>query len=187
MSLAFVAVFLIFREIFIQINQVSKSQAVDFSEGIRIKAAKFFLMDFMPNGWTYIFGNGVPGPGSIYSQNIGLYAVRDGYNLSDIGIFGDYFKYGVFFVIGGIMMLWKVSFFKVSPGYQFLKYYVFMQCFTMIAGAGVLAGVDIVIIMILYVYDIHRSQVVNEQLQANNNLYEQGKLSNNTLINSNES
>jgi len=62
-----------------------------------------------------------------------------------------------------------------------------MQCFTLIAGNGIFAGVDIVMLMILYVYDVQRSQMVNEQLQPNNNLYEQGTLPDNTLINSNES
>ncbi len=159
-SLSFVSIFFIFREIFIELTHVSTNQANKMGEGVRLKAASFFLTRFMPNGLAYVFGNGVPGPGSAYGVNMAYYSMRFGYYLSDIGIIGDYVKYGVFFVIGGLLMILKALFFPVSPVYSYLKYYILFQCFTMITGKGLFSGVDVVLLLILYVFDVDRDESI---------------------------
>ncbi|MBN2522564.1 MAG: hypothetical protein JXB24_04785 [Bacteroidales bacterium] len=152
-SLSVVALFFIFQTIFIELTKVSSSQVANLSEGIRLRAAEFFLTTFMPNNLAYIFGNGDSTPGSVYYQNMILYAVKYGFFLSDIGIIGDYVKYGVVFIIAGIAMLVKSLTIKVSPKYQFFKFYILVQCFTLIAGSGILSGVDIILLIILYIFD----------------------------------
>jgi len=142
---------------------ITISNKSDSSGLIRIKAAKFFLTRFNPNILTYLFGNGHPGPWSYYSQYVSLYAIRDGYNISDIGIIGDYIEYGIIFVIGGIMMILKGAFFKVSQGFYYLKYYIFIQCFTLLTGNGIFGGVDIIILMILYIFDVNRHELIKEK------------------------
>jgi len=157
------AVFLIFREIFVELTRVSTSQVSNLSGGIRLKAAKFFLTSFQPGTWSYIFGNGDSGPGSMYSQRIGLYAYKYGFYLTDIGVLGDYIKYGIIFVIAGLYMLAKSVLIKVSPEYRYLKYYIVMQGFTLATGFGILGGVDVVLLLILYIFDRDRADKLEEE------------------------
>ena len=161
-TLASVAVFMIFREIFIELTRVSTSQVSDLSGGIRLKAAKFFLTSFQPDELSYIFGNGSSGRGSIYSQRMTLYTLKYGFYLSDIGVLGDYIRYGIVFVIAGLYMLAKSIMFRVSPEYRYLKYYIIMQCFTLLTGYGILGGVDVVLLLILYVFDVDRANQIKE-------------------------
>lgn len=157
-TLAILAIFFIFQNIFHELTKVSSSQASGLSGGVRIRAMEYFLTDFMPNKLAYIFGNGNPGLGSEYNQRITILAFENGFFLADIGIVGDYFKYGIIFVLAGIAMLYKSLRFKVSSKYSFLKYYILSQCFTLIAGFGILGGVDIIILMILYIFDVDRDR-----------------------------
>lgn len=164
-SMAVVMVFFLFREIFTELTKVSNSQAGNISQNVRVKAAKFFLTDFMPGSWAYIFGNGSAAPGSSYFQKWIYYIIKYGYYITDIGVIGDYVKYGVLFTISGLIMLGKSLTFKVSPAYNFLKYYIVSQCFTLLTGYGILSGVDINIVLILYVFDVDRFESLNETLQ----------------------
>lgn len=163
-SLSVVALFFVFQTIFIELTKVSSSQVANLSEGIRLRAAKFFLTTFMPNNLAYIFGNGNSFPGSLYYQNMIIYAMKYGFFLSDIGLIGDYVKFGIVFTIAGLAMLVKSLTFKVSPKYQFLKFYILAQCFTLIAGSGTLSGVDIILLIILYMFDRDRANQTEMKL-----------------------
>jgi energy-coupling factor transporter transmembrane protein EcfT len=168
-SLAVVSFFLIFREIFVELTKVSSSQMQNLSGGIRIKAARFYLTNFMPNAWAYIFGNSNSGLGSAYDQQIFLYAFKYGFYTSDIGILGDYVKYGIVFTIAGLVMLIKAICFKISDKYSFLKYYIFSQCFTLITGYGIFGGVDIVMVLSLYIFDVDRAAILFTKNREKNN------------------
>ncbi len=160
LSLAIFAIFLTFREIFLELVQVSTSQAHYLGEGIRLKAARFFLTAFPPNAWAYIFGNGDSSIGSAYGMQMMIYAANYGYYLADLGILGDYIKYGLVFTLAGLVMVIRAIRMKVSPEHQYLKFYIFTQCFTMIAGLGIFGGVDIILLLILYVFDVDRAETL---------------------------
>lgn len=162
LALASVAVFFIFREIFIELTRISTSQVSDLSSGIRIKAARFFLTTFQPSEWSYIFGNGGSGQGSIYSQKMTLYSFKYGFYTTDIGVIGDYVKYGIIFVAAGLYMLTKSLLIKVNSEFRYLKYYIVMQGFTLLTGFGILGGVDVVLLLILYVFDVDRANRLKE-------------------------
>jgi len=157
LALSSFAVFLIFREIFVELTKVSTSQVNDLAGGIRIKAARFFVTTFMPSEWAYVFGNGVSAEGSIYDQKMSLYAIKYGFYLADIGVIGDYIKYGIVFVMAGLILVFKSLRFKISPEYNFLKYYILTQCFTLVTGYGIFGGVDVILLLILYVFDKDRA------------------------------
>jgi len=161
-SLASVAVFFLFREIFMELIAVSSKQSQNYSGDIRVRAATFFLTDFMQDTITYIFGNGKSGGVSVYDIKMAYYAKKYGYYISDIGIIGDYVEYGIFFIIGGIMLLVRALTFKTAEQYKFLKYYIMAQCFTLLTGSGFLGGSDIVLISIVYVFDIKLNTVAVE-------------------------
>ena len=157
-----VLVFVLFKEIFAELTQVSSSQSSNLSEGIRIKAARFYLTSFMPDGLAYIFGNNQPALGGPYSQKMVMYTLKYGFYLSDIGLIGDYVTYGIVFVLAGLVLVFKGIFFKVRDQYKFLKYYIVFQSMTLIAGRGIFSGVDILILSIVYIFDQDRAHVLLE-------------------------
>jgi len=123
----------------------------------------------MPSKWAYIFGNSCSGPGSPYNQRSILYQLQ-GYFITDIGIIGDYIKYGIVFVLAGIFLLLKAIFFKTTLEFQFLKYYIFSQCFTLLTGYGIFGGVDIILLLILYIFDIQRAESISMSTYKSNEL-----------------
>ena len=109
-------------DIFITLIQVSEKQAENFEDDIRIRAAKFFLTDFFPNTLAYFFGNGQHHPRSMYGQYVFSYALYPRYFQGDIGLIGDFSKYGLFFAIGALWLLFKAFRSPVNPEYFYIKY-----------------------------------------------------------------
>jgi hypothetical protein len=168
-SIALAAVFFAFQDIFFELTRISSSQAQNISGGIRLRAIKYFLTDFMPSAWAYLFGNGDPGMNSLYSQKMSFLVFKYGFYLSDIGIIGDYVRYGLIFTLAGLAMIVKSVRFKISSDYSYLKYYILSQCFTFFTGYGIFGGVDIFIMLILYVFDMDRSK---KHIQENEHVNE---------------
>jgi hypothetical protein len=154
---AVISLYFVFKQIFIELTKVSSSQVSNISGNVRIRAANFYLTDYMPGWLAYVFGNGTPGPGSLFGQRSIYYNLKFGYYITDIGIIGDYVKFGILFILGGLIMFVKSLTFKISHEYNFLKYHIMCQCFTLLTGYGLLGGVDVVIVLILYVFDVNRS------------------------------
>lgn len=159
-GMAVCASFFVFREIFIELTRVSSTQMQNLGGGIRIKAARFFLTSFMPGKLAYLFGNSSSGLASPYDQRIMYYAVKFGFYTADIGIVGDYVKYGLIFTIAAIVLLVKSLRFKISPKFSFFKYYILSQCFTLLTGFGVFGGVDVVWVLSLYIFDKNRAELL---------------------------
>lgn len=157
-SMASFAMFLAFREIFVEIVNVSSRQSQHFESDIRIRAATFFLTDFMPSKIAYIFGNGNSDAGTPYDLKMGYYAIKYKFFQSDIGIIGDYVKYGIVFTLTGLLLLFRALTFKIPSRYLFMKFYIATQCFTLLTGKGLIGGTDIIIVMILYLFDTARDE-----------------------------
>lgn len=158
LTLMALAVFFVFRDIFLELTEVSAQQISDLAGGVRLRAAKFFLTSAMPSDWAYMFGNGAYALDSPYSIRMDFYAMRYGFFIVDIGIIGDYYMYGIIFIIAGLVLLGKSILFRVSPKYRYLKYYILMQCFTLLTGFGILGGVDVLLLLIIYLFDHDRHQ-----------------------------
>ncbi|MEL6356657.1 MAG: hypothetical protein AAFQ37_06950, partial [Bacteroidota bacterium] len=98
---------------------------------IRVSAGNYFLTDFAPNMPTKILGNGVPSWGfSRYGHFVEQLGVNQGYFLSDVGIIAVYAMFGVFAVLGFVLM-WIKSFTIPLPNeFQYLKYYLWYLLLT---------------------------------------------------------
>lgn len=168
-SLAAFAVFMAFREIFMAIGQVSSKQASNFENDVRLRAAKFFLTSFMPNKLAYIFGNSDADAGSPYDLKLFYYSFKYGFFLNDIGVIGDYVRYGIFFTVASFYLILKALFIKTANGYNFLKYYIVSQCFTFLTGKGFIGGADIVFVCTLYIFDIQNAKLLKTQKSQNLN------------------
>lgn len=98
---------------------------------IRVLAGDYFLNDFSPNIVSSIFGNGAPYWGlSSYGKFHERLADDKGYYLSDVGIIAVYAMFGIFSIIG-FVIVWVKSFFIPLPEeYQYAKYYLWYILFT---------------------------------------------------------
>jgi hypothetical protein len=153
-----IPVVFIFQDIFLSILSVTQEQSEGFEDDIRIRAATFFLYELFPNKISYITGNGAPSLNSPYGQLIQMYMDVFRFYQSDVGIVGDYSKFGAFFVIAVLAILIRVLTMKISSEFSYLKYYYFSIVLTMFTGGGTFGeGSSIVLICItLYILDIDK-------------------------------
>ena len=153
-----IPVVFIFQDIFLSILSVTQEQSEGFEDDIRIRAATFFLYELFPNKISYITGNGAPSLNSPYGQLIQMYMDVFRFYQSDVGIVGDYSKFGAFFVIAVLAILIRVLSMKISSEFSYLKYYYFSIVLTMFTGGGTFGeGSSIVLICItLYILDIDK-------------------------------
>lgn len=104
---------------------------------IRVLAAKYFLTDFTPNKWSYIFGNGSPYWGeSAYGKFIESLADRQYYFISDLGLIGVYTMFGIFAITGYILMWIKSITVPIPAKYNYAKYYLWYLFITGLTGAS---------------------------------------------------
>lgn len=78
--------------------EMTSSQISD-DDDIRVVAMTYYLLDYWPSALAYLIGNGVPHYKSMYGKEI--QSIEQGLGLfrSDIGIFGSFNIYGIFYVI----------------------------------------------------------------------------------------
>lgn len=153
-----VPIILIFQDIFLGILSVSQQQSEGFEEDIRVQAATFFLTELFPNQISYITGNGAPSTNSPYGQMIQMYMDVFRFYQSDVGIIGDYSKFGAFLVIGVLILLVRILISKISSEYTYIKYFYYTTLLTLFTGGGGFGegGGIVVVCITLYILDIDR-------------------------------
>lgn len=153
-ALALIPVYFIFSDIFNAIIDVTRQQAASPEENIRVKAAAFFLYEFTPNKIAYFTGNGVPSTHSVYGMRINAFKELFGYFQSDIGIIGDYTKFGILVVIAQISIFVRVLLMRLPVELAFLKYNVLASILAiMFSSAFSYADNIVVICMTMYLAD----------------------------------
>jgi hypothetical protein len=116
------------------VEGVIEAQERDSSLGkkyIRVLAGEYFLYDYSPNLMSSIFGNGAPYWGlSSYGKFNEKLGDERGYYLSDVGIIAVYAMFGIFSIVGFII-IWSISFLIPIPSeYRYAKYYLWYILFT---------------------------------------------------------
>jgi len=161
-----VAMFFIFFELFMEMFAVSHEQTGGETESIRVRAMRFYIHELPPADLAYILGNGEGHQASPYGMRLLGVQLIKGYFLSDIGIVGDYFRYGVIFIIAAIIMLVKLLTIKVAPAYEYLRYFVYLQLFTLFTSKGIFGVPDLTIILIAYLFDLgHKQYKLDKQVK----------------------
>ena len=153
---AFIPVFFLFQDIILAMFEVTQKQSQRIESNVRVEAAKFFLTDFVPNGWAYITGNGASGS-SLYGLRIIRYAEEYGYFQSDIGLIGDYTKYGILYVFGALIILYRILIKKIPEKLMFIKYNFMAILITLVTGSGAFGSADsiVIICLLLYLLDLY--------------------------------
>lgn len=167
-----ISIYLSFQEVFNAFVQTTVETKEAGSQYIRVRAASYFLFNFSPNEWTYIFGNGNPSGTSSYGRTIERLMDEQGFFISDVGMIGVYVYYGLFFVLGSIALLIKALTLKIHEQSKYIKYYLIMVLQAILTGTGFMRSEFIVAYCImLYILDISASKktkiqthyVINQQ------------------------
>jgi hypothetical protein len=157
MALGAVPAYFLFKDIFIALIELSQKQAGSSEENIRVRAAMFFLFEFFPNKLSYIIGNGAASNNSAYGLRVTHYKEAFGFFQSDIGIIGEYTKYGILIVITQLIIYGRILFLRLPIHLEFLKFQIMVTVLTMFTGAGSFTTADniVIICIILYMIDVH--------------------------------
>lgn len=126
---------------------------------IRVQAGKYFLTDFSPNTLSKIFGNGAPSWGiSKYGKFEERLSITHEYFLSDVGIIAVYAMFGIFAIIGFILMWYRSFVLPIPDPYVYAKYYLWYLLFTSFTWYSVYHyHYVITTIFVLYIY--HKSHM----------------------------
>lgn len=81
----------------------------------RWKALNYYLTDYSPNIWCYLFGNGMPAGSFSELGRLYWYNFSRGIYTSDIGMIGMWAHYGILPLIGIYFVLIKILFGKRFP------------------------------------------------------------------------
>ena len=155
-ALAVVAAYFIFQDIIYNLLSLSREQTANAeAEMARIRAAEFFLTDFFPDNLAYITGNGESHAWSAFGQQVDAYKVNYGFYQSDIGLIGEYTKYGAFFVVGALFLLIKMLSQKLPQKQQYIRYFLFSTLISLPFAMTFTRQYYIVILCILmYIIDV---------------------------------
>ena len=93
---------------------------------IRISSGNYYLNDFSPNLLSRIFGNGMPNNTSAYGKFTSSLEINYGYYLTDVGFIGVYALFGVFAVLGYLIIIVKSLLMTLPERFVYLKYYILL-------------------------------------------------------------
>lgn len=161
-----IPVFFLFKDIFLAMFEVTTHQSNDVSGNIRVKAAAFFLFEFFPNKLSYIIGNGAPSVNSPYGLRIQYFNTAMGFYQSDIGIIGEYTKYGILFAITELIIMFRIIFMKLSEDIMYIKYYWLSALMTIFVGAGIFGNSPQIIVACLMFYMIDINKYIEWQTNS---------------------
>lgn len=113
----------------------TQQTADDGTKDIRYIATEFFISKFPPSILNYFFGNGIGHQGSGYGQYMQFLASEKGYHISDIGIFGVYTYFGIFYVLGWAILAIMIINTPVSKDKVYVKYFFFNILFGAFTGS----------------------------------------------------
>jgi len=161
-GLALIPVYLIFQDIINAMFDLTVSQSNSTAESsIRMKSARFFLTDFYKNDWAYLIGNGEAGSTG-YGLRMADVAERYGYYRADIGLIGEYTKYGMLFVIGVFVIFYRSLSARLPENLMFIKYNFLGIMLTLVTGGGAFGTFSINILincMLMYMIDMYLNEV----------------------------
>ncbi len=167
-SITVFAGLIVFQSIVLEMKESVVRDRSAGSEYIRFKTSKFLLIHRNPNLATYVFGNGQPGEKSKYGREGVVIANRYGYYISDTGIIGFYYRFGV---ISLFAVLYILIFFirqKLTEELRFIKLYILFQVLLMFNTVIIfdsLSGVVLIsALMYMIEYQFNNETTINKRL-----------------------
>jgi hypothetical protein len=162
-----IPVYIIFQDIFAGMIELSERQSQDFESDIRVRSATFFLTDFFPNGLAHVFGNGQHHGQSIFGMRVTSYSIQYGYYQSDVGVIGDYSKFGLIYVIGYFWIFLKIFTARLIPEYRYIKFYFLLAVLTLPFGSTGASSI-VAASILMYIVD-NNNLVISERKEMERN------------------
>lgn len=159
-ALAAAALVALFWDIFQEMIAVTEDQTGKPKPNVRLMAAKYFTGDFMPSTAAYLFGNGQDSMNSPFGQRVNLIKLIRGFYQSDVGIIGDYSKFGILFVIAQLSIMIRIIFGKLNPRISYIRYYFISLALVMFTGSNIFGRADGItfICIMLYLVDYYKNE-----------------------------
>lgn len=153
------------------VNQ-QKEDASAGKDYIRIQAAEYYLTKFNSNAVNKVLGNGFFNDTSNYGKSLILLGENYGYYLTDVGIVEVYIVFGIFAIVGYLIILIKSIVIPVPPNYQYLKYYLWMIMLTSLTSDFLISyNFLIATVLVLCCYQkIYESEKAKQLISSNNQL-----------------
>lgn len=158
LALAAIPIVIMAQDVIVNMVTLTQQQSKNIHENARIVAATFFLTEFFPNNLAYITGNGADSSNSTYGILVQSYKNIYGFYQSDVGIIGDFSKFGLFFLIGVIMILVKALKMKMTKNLNYIRYFFITVILLSFTGGGFFGdGADsiVAICILLYIIDVN--------------------------------
>ena len=166
---ASIALILVFQEYFLNLFELTRQQTDNAEDDVRSRAIDYFLNDFMTHKLCYITGNGDYHFTSPYGQRVAFLMFNKGFFMSDVGIIGEYVRYGIFFVFGGVLMIIKALFVKINTELMFIKYFLVSAIIALPLASTFTAPYSIVALCIIwYLLDLQMNKKRDEHFKAAN-------------------
>ena len=162
-----ILVFLIFQDIIMNLVAVSQEQTALEGDDVRILSARFYLTEFYPSKLNYLIGNSQSHMMSSYGLRVWFYQVTYGFYLSDIGIIGEFVKYGVLYIISVFLIIRKIFIIKIEPKYAYFKYWAVLLIIEEILGGAFSKPTSIIVILlVLYCIDISSYELKHKKIET---------------------
>lgn len=155
-ALAIIPFYFLFQDVFNQIFEVTQRQQANMGKNVRLLASRYFLFDLNHNPLWILTGNGNPAPHSEYGDFLIRISDELGFYQSDVGIIGDFSKFGILFGLAEVIFLLKLVFYKVNEKYSFMRYFALASIMTIAVGAGMGAESFAIFCLMFYIVDIDK-------------------------------
>jgi len=133
-----------------------EQQKEDASAGgnyVRIVEAEYYLTQFTPNTISKILGNGMYNDNSKYGKVIVNLEENYWYFLSDVGLVEVYVLFGIFAILGYLLIFVKSLTIPLPENYYYLKYYLWMIMLTSFTSDSIISyNFLITTVLVLYCY-----------------------------------
>lgn len=154
-AVAMVALYFIFEDIFSSLFELSSEESETAEDNVRLRGINFFLYEFPKSPLAYITGSGLGHENSQYGLYMKHLTVSYGYFQGDIGIIGEYSRYGIFLVIGGLIMFMRILFYKYDNTKKYFRYLIISSLLSIALGFNLTASYAIITLCIMmYTIDV---------------------------------
>ncbi len=160
-GLSLIPLYFAFESIFSEMFAVTEEQGERFEDNIRVKAAVYFLTHFKHDIWGYLLGSGMDSQKSVYGALIQHYKLNLGFYLEDIGILGEFVRFGVLFIVAEIAIIVKIFRSKIPNNLLYIKIFTLIMCMTLFTGAGYFIFSISGIALLLYRIDLAHHEKQN--------------------------
>jgi hypothetical protein len=99
---------------------------------LRLETIQFYFDTLFERPITYFLGNGVASQKVRYGLEMLFYKEEYRFYQSDIGLIGDYIRFGIVYLIGIFFILYKIFKNTFSLRVSYLKYFFLMITITML-------------------------------------------------------